>query len=66
MAYIIFGVKIKIQFLINNWVEVNTYSVKSVLAELGKNTQLVWVELSLAWSGFISCQPAESGQALGT
>ena len=25
---------------------------KLILAELGKNTQLIWVELSLAWSGF--------------
>ena len=36
---------------INKWEEVNTYSVKPVLAELGKNTQLSWVELSWAQSG---------------
>ena len=34
LAYINFGVKIKIHFLINKWEEVNTYSVKPVLAEL--------------------------------
>ena len=27
-------------------------SAKLVLAKLGKNTQLIWVGLSLAWSGF--------------
>ena len=43
--------KIKIQFLINKLEEVNTYTVKPVLAELGKNTQLIWVELCLAQSG---------------
>ena len=35
---------------------VNSYSVKPILAELSKNTQLIWVELSLAWSGFNSHQ----------
>ena len=53
MAYNTFGLKIKIKSLINQWEEVNTYSVKPVLAEPGKNTQLSWVELSWAQSGFI-------------
>ena len=51
LAYITFGVKIKIKFLINKREEFNTYSVKPVLAELAKDTQLIWVELSLARSG---------------
>ena len=49
-THITFGVKLELKFSINKW-EVNTYSVKPILAELGKNTQLIWVELSLAWSG---------------
>ena len=44
--------ELNFQFLFNKWEEVNSYSVKPVLAELGKKTQLIWVELSLAWSGF--------------
>ena len=35
-------------------VAVNTYSVKPVLAKLGKNIQLSWVELSWAQSGFVT------------
>ena len=42
---------IKNQFAINKWAEINNYSVKPISAELGKNTQLIWIELSLAWSG---------------
>ena len=38
--------------VINKWEEVNNYSVKPVLAEPGKNTQLSRVELSWAQSGF--------------
>ena len=50
-THIAFGVKIKILILINKWEEVNSYPVKPVLAELGKNTRLIWVQLSLARSG---------------
>ena len=52
MAHITFEVKLKFDFSIKKWEKVITYSVKPILAELGKNTQLIWVELSLAWSGF--------------
>ena len=52
MIYINFGVKITIQFLINKLEEVNTFLVKPALAEVGKNTQLIWVELSWAQSGY--------------
>ena len=57
-----FGTSINIRLYIKIPVElfsyqlssaVNSYSVKPILAELSKNTQLIWVELSLAWSGFI-------------
>ena len=47
--------KIPVNF-INKWEEVNTYSVKPVLAELGKNTQLSWVKLSWAQYGYYKKQ----------
>ena len=63
LAHNTFGVKIEWKFLVNQREEVNTHSVKPVLAELVKNTQLIWVEISLARSGWfffvtavISCQ----------
>ena len=35
----------------------NNYSVKLVLAELGKSTKLIWVKLSFAWFGCDSYHP---------
>ena len=45
--------------------EVNSYSVKPVLAELSKNNQLIWVELSLAWSGFDKCVKFQLNPVIG-